>query len=250
MGKTETARALAYALFNDEQAMVRIDMSEYQEPHTIARLIGAPPGYVGYEEGGQLTEAVRRKPYSVVLLDEVEKAHPQIFNAFLQILDDGRLTDAKGRTISFKNTIIILTSNIGSEIYAETDDIKKRDNLIMDRVKSHFKPEFINRLDSIIIFNPLNNQMMEKIVDIQLKDVEERLKKQNYHFEVTNKLKSHLQEVGFDPVYGARPLKRIVNELVVDEIALQVVEGKIKQGDYIMADYKGGKIDISIQKPN
>ncbi|HRN71313.1 MAG TPA: AAA family ATPase, partial [Candidatus Woesebacteria bacterium] len=250
VGKTETARALAYALFNDEQAMVRIDMSEYQEPHTIARLIGAPPGYVGYEEGGQLTEAVRRKPYSVVLLDEVEKAHPQIFNAFLQILDDGRLTDAKGRTISFKNTIIILTSNIGSEIYAETDDIKKRDNLIMDRVKSHFKPEFINRLDSIIIFNPLNNQMMEKIVDIQLKDVEERLKKQNYHFEVTNKLKSHLQEVGFDPVYGARPLKRIVNELVVDEIALQVVEGKIKQGDYIMADYKGGKIDISIQKPN
>jgi ATP-dependent Clp protease ATP-binding subunit ClpB len=250
VGKTETARALAYALFNDEQAMIRIDMSEYQEPHTIARLIGAPPGYVGYEEGGQLTEAVRRKPYSVVLFDEVEKAHPQIFNAFLQILDDGRLTDAKGRTISFKNTIIILTSNLGSELYAETNDVKKRDNLIMDRVKAHFKPEFINRLDSIIIFNPLDDKMTEKIVEMQLKEVEERLKKQSYHFEATNKLKSHLQDVGFDPVYGARPLKRIINELVVDEIALQIVEGTIEPGDHILADFKGGKIDISVQKPN
>lgn len=250
VGKTETAKALAYALFNDEQAMIRIDMSEYQEQHTIARLIGAPPGYVGYEEGGQLTEAVRRKPYSVILFDEVEKAHPQIFNAFLQILDDGRLTDAKGRTISFKNTIIILTSNLGSEIYSETDDLKKRETLIMDRVKAHFKPEFINRLDSIVIFNPLDEKMMEKIVDIQINDVENRLKNQNYHFELTNKLKKHLQEVGFDPVYGARPLKRIMNELVVDEIALQIVEGTIKPGDTVIADYKGGKVDISVEKPN
>ncbi len=250
VGKTETAKALAFALFNDEQAMVRIDMSEYQEQHTIARLIGAPPGYVGYEEGGQLTEAVRRRPYSVVLLDEVEKAHPQIFNAFLQILDDGRITDAKGRTVSFKNTIIILTSNIGSEIYAQTGNGKERDEQIMDRVKAHFKPEFINRLDSIVMYNPLDEQMMEKIVNIQLQEVEERLKKQSYRFESTNRLVDHLQKVGIDPVYGARPLKRIMNELVVDEIALQIVEGNIKPGDKVIADYKAGKIDISVEKPN
>ena len=209
VGKTETARALAYSLFNDKQAMIRIDMSEYQEAHTVARLIGAPPGYVGYDEGGQLTEAVRRRPYSVLLFDEVEKAHPQVFNVFLQILDEGRLTDSKGRVVNFKNTIIILTSNLGSDIYTAEDNTKKRTEKIMERVKTFFKPEFINRLDSIVLFNPLEPKMMEKIVDIQIAQVQKRLKQQNLTLDLTNKLKTYLQDVGFDPVYGARPLKRV-----------------------------------------
>lgn len=250
VGKTETARAIAEALFNDKNAMIRIDMSEYQEQHTIARLLGAPPGYVGYEEGGQLTEAVRRKPYSVVLFDEVEKAHPQIFNAFLQILDDGHLTDGKGRIVSFKNTIIILTSNIGSDLYTDGQKKENRDTHILDRVKAHFKPEFINRLDSIVIFNALTEKMMEKIVEIQFHEVEKRLAGQNLTLEITEKLKKHLQMVGFDPVYGARPLKRIINEVLVDEIALQIIEGKIKPGDTIIADYKANNVDISVAKPN
>lgn len=250
VGKTETARAIAETLFNDNNAMIRIDMSEYQESHTVARLLGAPPGYVGYEEGGQLTEAVRRKPYSVILFDEVEKAHPQIFNAFLQILDDGHLTDGKGRTVSFKNTIIVLTSNIGSDLYTDGQKKEDRDKLILDRVKAHFKPEFINRLDSIVIFNALDQDMMEKIVSIQFTDVEKRLASQNLKLEVTDKLKKHLKLVGFDPLYGARPLKRIINELLVDEIALQIIEGKIKPGDTIVADYKSNKVDITVAKPN
>lgn len=250
VGKTETARALAYSLFNDKQAMIRIDMSEYQEQHTIARLIGAPPGYVGYEEGGQLTEAVRRRPYSVILFDEVEKAHPQVFNVFLQVLDDGRLTDGKGRVLNFKNTIIILTSNIGSEIYAEKLGQKEIEAKIIDRLKDHFKPEFINRLDGIIIFNALDQEMIKEIVDIQINTLTERLKKQNYGFKISNKLKEYLQGVGFDPVYGARPLKRVINEVILDEVALQVIENKIKPGDSINTDYKGGKVAISVEKPN
>lgn len=248
VGKTETAKALAYSLFNDEKAMIRIDMSEYQEAHTVARLIGAPPGYVGYEEGGQLTEAVRRKPYSVILFDEVEKAHPQVFNVFLQILDDGRVTDGRGRTVNFKNTILILTSNLGSEVYRENLEEKERDIQIMERVKAFFKPEFINRLDSLIIFNILNEDMIEKIIDIQLDDVKQRLTKQNLDFEATNALKSHLKTVGFDEVFGARPLKRIINELVVDEIALQIIESKIKPLDQVIADYKGGHVVISVKR--
>lgn len=234
VGKTETAKALAYSLFNDEKAMIRIDMSEYLEAHSIARLIGSPPGYVGYEEGGQLTEAVRRKPYSVILFDEVEKAHPQIFNVFLQILDDGRLTDGRGRTVNFKNTIIILTSNLGD----------------LEKVRAFFKPEFINRLDSIIEFHALSPEMIKKIVEVQLDEVKKRLAKQNLEIEVTDILKKHLTVVGFDKVFGARPLKRVLNELVVDEIALQIVEGKIKPGDHIIADYKQNKVVISIKKLN
>ncbi len=234
VGKTETAKALAETLFNDEKALIRIDMSEYQEPHTIARLIGAPPGYVGYDEGGQLTEAVRRKPYSVILFDEVEKAHPQVFNVFLQILDDGRLTDGKGRTVNFTNTILILTSNLGSQ------DPKN----IMEEVRRFFKPEFINRLDSIIVFNPLDKKIMESIVELQLKETTEKLAKNHLEVVYTDALKKHLLEVGFDELYGARPLKRIINELVLDEIALQIVEDKIHEKDKLMIDYKNGNVQV------
>jgi ATP-dependent Clp protease ATP-binding subunit ClpB len=239
VGKTETAKALAEALFNDERAMIRIDMSEYQEAHNVARLIGAPPGYVGYEEGGQLTEAVRRKPYSVVLFDEIEKAHPQIFNIFLQIFDEGRLTDGRGRTVNFKNTIIISTSNIGSQYY-QTEQQDK----ILDEVRKYFKPELLNRLDSIIFFNPLTKEMMEKIVEIQLNNLVKRVEKQNLRLEFTKGLKEHLIKVGFDEVYGARPLKRLINEEIVDELALQLVEGKIKSGDKVKVDYKNNRVVI------
>jgi ATP-dependent Clp protease ATP-binding subunit ClpB len=225
-------------------------MSEYQEQHSIARLIGAPPGYVGYEEGGQLTEAVRRKPYSVILFDEVEKAHPQVFNTFLQILDEGRLTDGRGRTVNFRNTIIILTSNLGSELYREHEEKEKRDSEIMEIVKKFFRPEFINRLDSIIFFNSLNDEMMQRIVDIQLKQVEEKLQEQDIYMETTEAVKKYLIAVGFDEVYGARPLKRTINELIVDEIALQIVEGKIKPVDRIVVDYKQNKLQISVKKPS
>lgn len=244
VGKTETAKALAYCLFNDEKALIRLDMSEYQEAHTVARLIGAPPGYVGYEEGGQLNEAVRRKPYSVILFDEVEKAHPQVFNIFLQIFDEGRLTDGRGRTVNFKNTIIILTSNLGSEIYREEKDEKKREEKILEKVQKFFRPEIINRLDAIVIYRRLNLEMMRKIVDLQLNLLKERLKKQSLNLEVSEKVKDHLLKVGFDEVYGARPLKRVINELITDEIALQIVEGKIKPNDKIGIDFKNGKIVI------
>ena len=247
VGKTETAKALAYSLFNDEKALIRIDMSEYQEAHTVARLIGAPPGYVGYEEGGQLTESVRRKPYSVILFDEVEKAHPQVFNIFLQIFDEGRLTDGRGRTVNFKNTIIILTSNLGSEIYREEKDEKKREEKILEKVQKFFRPEIINRLDAIVIYRPLNLEMMRKIVDLQLNLLKERLKKQSLDLEVSEKVKDHLLKVGFDEVYGARPLKRVINELITDEIALQIVEGKIKPNDKIGVDFKNGKIVIELK---
>ncbi len=248
VGKTETAKALAEFLLNDEKSLVRIDMSEYQEAHTVARLIGAPPGYVGYEEGGQLTEAVRRKPYCVVLFDEMEKAHPQIFNIFLQIFDEGRLTDGQGRTINFKNTIIIMTSNLGSELFRDKMENKKRQDQIMSLVRSHFKPELLNRLDSIIMFNPLDTQMMEKIVDIQIRQLAVRLKKQNLYLEVTDNAKKELQTVGFDEVYGARPLKRMINELIVDEISLQLIESKIKPTDTIKVDFKQGKFTVSPHK--
>lgn len=250
VGKTETAKALAYSLFNDEKAMIRIDMSEYQEAHSIARLIGAPPGYVGYDEGGQLTEAVRRKPFSVILFDEVEKAHPQVFNTFLQILDDGRLTDGRGRVVNFKNTIIILTSNLGSDAYKMETNDEEKERYIMDKVRSFFKPEFINRLDSVIFFKPLTPNMIEKIVEIQLENVKQRLQKQNLHVEFTKPLIEHLTSIGFDEAYGARPLKRVINEVIVDEVALQIIEGKIKPLDIIVVDYKQKKIHIDVKKPN
>ncbi|MDH7476060.1 MAG: AAA family ATPase [Microgenomates group bacterium] len=250
VGKTETAKTLAYSLFNDKKALIRIDMSEYQEAHTVARLIGAPPGYVGYEEGGQLTEAVRRKPYSVILFDEVEKAHPQVFNIFLQIFDDGRLTDGKGRVVDFKNTIIILTSNLGSEIFQENIPQKEKENKINDIIRKFFKPELINRLDGIMIYNPLNEEMMKQIINIQLKNVEEKLKKQTLDIEFSKKVKDYLLKVGFDPIYGARPLKRLINELIVDEIALQIIEGKIEPGDKIIVDYKQKKFSLTVKKLN
>lgn len=250
VGKTETAKALAHSLFNDEKAMVRVDMSEYQEQHSIARLIGAPPGYVGYDEGGQLTEAVRRKPYSVLLFDEVEKAHPQVFNAFLQILDDGRLTDGRGRVVNFKNTIIILTSNLGSEAYKMEVDESAKENVIMDKIRAFFKPEFINRLDSIVFFKPLTTAMVKKIVELQLDNVKARLKKQNLDVLFAKPLLDYLVEIGFDEVYGARPLKRVINEVIVDEIALQIIEGKLKPMDTVVVDLKAKKVIIDVKKPN
>lgn len=249
VGKTETAKALAYSLFNDERAMIRIDMSEYQEQHSIARLIGAPPGYIGYDEGGQLTEAVRRKPYSVVLFDEVEKAHPQIFSALLQVLDDGRLTDGRGRTVNFKNTIIIFTSNLGAEAWSEKDEAV-REQKIEAAMRAYFRPEFINRLDATITFNALTQEMIQSIVSVQIEELEKRLAGQHLRLEISDTLKKHLSEIGFDEVYGARPLKRVINEFLVDEIALQIVEGKIKPGDIIKADYQNNKVVITVMKIN
>ncbi|MCL4374836.1 AAA family ATPase [Patescibacteria group bacterium] len=250
VGKTETAKALAFSLFNDDRAFVRIDMSEYQEPHTVARLIGAPPGYVGYEEGGQLTEAVRRKPYSVVLFDEVEKAHPQIFHVFLQILDEGRLTDGRGRVINFQNTIIILTSNLGSEVFGEKISEAAKEAKIAAQVRRFFRPEFINRLDNIVYFHALTPAMIEKITQLQLQAVAQRLTTHDLTMEIAPAMKNHLAAVGFDPVYGARPLKRIINDLIVDEVALQIIEGKIKTGDRLRVDYQHHRTDITVKKPN
>lgn len=251
VGKTETARALAMSLFNDEKNMIRIDMSEYAESHSIARLIGSPPGYVGYEEGGQLTEAVRRRPYSVILLDEIEKAHPQIFNTFLQIFDDGRLTDGKGRTVSFRNTIIIMTSNLGSDAYSVEKFTREMVELkVIDTVRAFFKPEFINRLDSIVVFNPMNKDMMRQIVKLQLIQVAQRLTKAGYGFTHTEKLEKYLMDKGFDTVYGARPLKRVINEEVLDEIASLIVENELQPKEMITADYGARGIAISHKHAN
>jgi len=231
--------------------MIRIDMSEYSESHSIARLIGSPPGYVGYEEGGQLTEAVRRKPYSVILLDEIEKAHPQIFNTFLQIFDDGRLTDGKGKTVSFQNTIIIMTSNLGSDAYNVEKYSRKMVELkVIDTVRTFFKPEFINRLDNIIVFNPMNKEMMKEIVRLQLDLVTKRLSKNGYRFEATKNIEEYLLTEGFDKAYGARPLKRVINEQILDEVATQIIEEKIKQKDLVVADIKNKKVIIEGKRVN
>jgi ATP-dependent Clp protease ATP-binding subunit ClpB len=229
VGKTETAKAIAEILFNDERLLIRLDMSEYAEPHTVARLIGAPPGYIGFEEGGQLTEAVRRQPFSVILLDEIEKAHPQIFNTLLQVLDDGRLTDGKGRTVNFTNTVIIMTSNLKDEA----------------EVKKTFPPEFINRLDQIIVFDSLSAKMLEQIVDLQLKRVNRRLKLQELYLKVTDKAKAYLAKAGYDPVYGARPLKRLIQDEILDELSLQILENKLKPGAVVTADWDGKKLKFS-----
>ncbi len=244
VGKTETAKALADYLFNDEKALIRIDMSEYMEPHSVARLIGAPPGYVGYDEGGQLTEAVRRKPYSVILFDEVEKAHPQVFNVFLQIFDDGRLTDGRGRVVNFTNTILIITSNLGSDIirsYAEKDQIEMEAK-VLDIVYKAFRPEFLNRLDHITIFQSLRPEELRRIVDLQLAIVEERLKKQHIHLQFTESVKQYLQETGYDPAFGARPLKRVIQDQILDELSLRIIERNIAQHSVVKVDYKDGKI--------
>ncbi len=238
VGKTELARALAEFLFDDERAMVRLDMSEYMEKHTVSRLIGAPPGYVGYEEGGQLTEAVRRRPYCVVLFDEIEKAHPDVFNILLQILDDGRLTDGQGRTVDFKNTIIIMTSNIGSQWISELggrDDAEMR-RRVMEALRQHFRPEFLNRIDEIIIFQSLTFEHIKQIVDIQLRGVRKRLADRRMELEVTEAAKDYLAQEGFDPVYGARPLKRTIQRLLLDPLSIKLLQGEFRDGDRIVVD--------------
>jgi ATP-dependent Clp protease ATP-binding subunit ClpB len=245
VGKTELARALAEFLFDDQNAMVRIDMSEYMEKHTVARLIGAPPGYVGYEEGGQLTEAVRRRPYSVILLDEIEKAHSDVFNVLLQILDDGRLTDSHGRTVDFKNAVIIMTSNLGSHIIQELgadrlyDEMRRR---VMDLVQTEFRPEFLNRIDEIIIFRSLTKQQIESIVDIQLASLERRLGDRKLHLQLSEPARHLIASEGYDPVYGARPLKRTIQRRILDPLALEVLQGHFKEGDTVTVDNHGGKL--------
>jgi ATP-dependent Clp protease ATP-binding subunit ClpB len=241
VGKTELCKALAEFLFDDDSAMTRIDMSEYMEKHSVSRLIGAPPGYVGYEEGGQLSEAVRRRPYSVVLFDEVEKAHPDVFNTLLQVLDDGRITDGQGRTVDFKNTVLIMTSNIGSSAIQDVSNPEQRDALVRDSLKQFFRPEFLNRIDEIVIFDRLDAAQLDQIVKIQLQRVIDRLAKQNIHLTVTDDTTRYLADAGFDPVFGARPLKRAIQKHLLDPLSLAVLEGGFKDGDHITAVMKGGK---------
>lgn len=237
VGKTELAKSLAEFLFDDERAMVRIDMSEYAEKHSVARLVGAPPGYVGYEEGGQLTEAVRRRPYAVILLDEVEKAHPEVFDILLQVLDDGRLTDGQGRTVDFRNTILILTSNLGSQYLsdAELDDSEK-DAAVWKLVREHFKPEFLNRLDDVIMFRPLTIEQIGKIVDLQLEQLVRRLQNRQLHLHITEAAKDLLTVEGYDPAFGARPLRRLIQREIGDQLAKQILAGKITDGDTVRVD--------------
>lgn len=254
VGKTELAKSLAEFLFNDRQSIVRMDMSEYMEPHSVAKIIGSPPGYIGYEEGGQLTEIVRRKPYAVVLLDEIEKAHPQVFNILLQILDEGHLTDAKGRKVSFKNTVIIMTSNVGSEIIYKSALGFKEDKCeeslaenemkekVLMSLRENFKPEFLNRLDEIIIFHPVSSAMLSRIVELQMALVQKRLDEKNIKIILTAAAKKYLAEKGFEPAYGARPLKRVIQNEILDELALRIIEYKIKEGDRVKIDIKNGKI--------
>ena len=242
VGKTESAKALASFLFDDEKSLIRFDMSEYMEKHAVSRLVGAPPGYVGYEEGGQLTEAVRRKPYSVILFDEIEKAHPDVFNILLQVLDDGRLTDNKGVTVDFKNTIIILTSNIASDKIMEFKDPKDREIAVNDELKRHFKPEFLNRLDDVIIFNPLGMEQITKIVDILFASIKKKVKDRGIDIELSQSAKEHIAKVGFDPVYGARPLKRALYEEVEDRLAELILSDKVDEGDRVLFDEENGEI--------
>ena len=250
VGKTELAKSLAEFMFNDEDALIRIDMSEYMEKHNVARLVGAPPGYVGYEEGGQLTEAVRRKPYSVVLFDEIEKAHPDVFNIMLQIFDDGRLTDSKGRTIDFKNTLIIMTSNIGSDIILENtlnsmvspekfNDTKEQ---VLEVLRQKFKPEFLNRIDETIFFKALNLQQLSKIVDIQMNYLKNLLKDQELTFEISNDAKEYVATQGCNSVYGARPLKRVIRQLVENPLSKKILAQEFVKGDNIKIDIDNDKI--------
>lgn len=245
VGKTQSAKALAKFLFDDERSLLRFDMSEYMEKHAVSRLVGAPPGYVGYEEGGQLTEAVRRKPYSVLLFDEIEKAHSDVFNILLQILDDGRLTDNKGVTIDFKNTIIILTSNIASDKILSLSE-NERESAVLNELKAYFKPEFLNRLDDIVIFNPLDELGLRKIVGIMFKDIEEKLAQRDIKASLSEDAKNLIAKAGFDPIYGARPLKRALYDLVEDKVAILILEDKIKSGDEIQIQAKDDEIVIKV----
>jgi len=255
VGKTELARALAEFLFDDERALLRIDMSEYMEKHSVARLIGAPPGYVGYEEGGQLTEQVRRRPYAVVLFDEIEKAHPDVFNVMLQIMDDGRLTDGKGRVVDFKNTILIMTSNLGSS-YLQADHVQtpqefeKASERVMEALHGHFRPEFLNRVDDIIVFAPLGKEQLVKIIELRLEDVRRLLADRKISIELTDAAKDMLFTQGYDPNFGARPLKRAIQKLVQDPLALKILDGEILHGDHVIvdADKKAGKMKVEVSK--
>ncbi len=247
VGKTELAKALSEALFDSEKNMVRIDMSEYMEKHSVSRLVGAPPGYVGYDEGGQLTEAVRRRPYSVVLFDEIEKAHPDVFNILLQLLDDGRLTDNQGRTVDFKNTIIIMTSNIGSAYLTENiredgtidEDVKKQ---VEDEMKKHFRPEFINRIDDIVVFSPLTEAQIMNIISLSLRDIEARLEERNITLKLTDKAKKLIADESYSPNFGARPVKRYLQKHVETQIASMIIAGKLSDGMQATVDSDGERL--------
>ncbi len=247
VGKTELARTLAEFLFDDENNLIRIDMSEYQERHTVARLIGAPPGYVGYEEGGQLTEAVRRRPYSVVLFDEIEKAHPEVFNVLLQVLDDGRLTDGHGRTVDFRNTVIIMTSNIGSQYILDVagldEEVERR---VMEAMRAHFRPEFLNRVDEIVIFHSLRMEHLKQIVEIQLERLRSLLAERDITISLTDAAKERVVQEGYDPAYGARPLKRAIQHLIADPLAAQILEGKVQDGDHVLVDADGDQLTFTV----
>ncbi len=250
VGKTELSRALAEFLFDDEHAMVRLDMSEYMEKHSVARLIGAPPGYVGYEEGGQLTEAVRRRPYSVVLFDEIEKAHPEVFNVLLQVLDDGRITDGHGRTVDFRNTVVIMTSNIGSHFIIDESDAAKRDQLVTAALREHFRPEFLNRVDEIIIFDRLDIDMLRRIVSIQLERVVQRLLRQGIRLELSPEAETIVAREGYDPVYGARPLKRAIQKLILDPLSMEMLGGRFQDGDTVVAEAEGDALVFRSAAPS
>jgi ATP-dependent Clp protease ATP-binding subunit ClpB len=246
VGKTELSKALAEFLFDDEHAMTRIDMSEYMEKHAVSRLIGAPPGYVGYEEGGQLSEAVRRRPYSVVLFDEVEKAHQDVFNVLLQVLDDGRITDGQGRTVDFKNTVLIMTSNIGSQYLMDDDNKEQREARVTEALRAHFRPEFLNRIDETIVFDRLSDESLSAIAKLQIHRVVSRLAKQNIQLALTDEAVRFIADQGYDPVYGARPLKRAIQRHLLDPLSLEILDGKFKEGDHITGELKGEKVAFSL----
>ena len=261
VGKTELARALAEFLFDDREAMVRIDMSEYGERHTVSRLIGSPPGYVGYDEGGQLTEVVRRRPYQVILFDEIEKAHPEVFNVMLQILDDGRLTDGHGRTVDFRNTVIIMTSNVGTGWIEQYQPLgftravdsrgeqKKLEDAVTRALRETFRPEFLNRIDEIIVFHPLTREQILQIVDIQLGDLKKRLEERKINLELTQAAKEWLADEGFDPTFGARPLKRTIQKNIENVISKMLISGEIKEGDTVVVDRDGDRLTFSSLQP-
>jgi ATP-dependent Clp protease ATP-binding subunit ClpC len=257
VGKTELARALAEAMFGDEDAMTRIDMSEYMEKHATSRLVGSPPGYVGYEEGGQLTEKVRRKPYSVVLFDEIEKAHPEVFNILLQVLEDGRLTDGKGRVVDFRNTIIIMTSNVGASTIKKTsrlgfnvggnqseDDYEHMKQNVMEELKKTFRPEFLNRIDDVIVFHPLKEEHLEEIVSLMVNQLRKRLSEQGIEFRLTDEAKRYLAKEGFDPSYGARPLRRAIQKNIEDRLSEELLRGNVARGNSVVIDVKDGKLVV------
>jgi ATP-dependent Clp protease ATP-binding subunit ClpB len=242
VGKTELARALAEFLFDDERAMIRIDMSEYMEKHAVSRLIGAPPGYVGYDEGGQLTEAVRRRPYSVILFDEIEKAHGDVFNVLLQLLDDGRLTDGHGRTVDFRNTVVIMTSNLGSHLFREAEEPKRLRAQIMETLRQSLRPEFLNRIDEVVVFKALDREEIGRIVKIQMAFLVKRLADKRITLTLTSAAEELLAREGYDPVYGARPLKRTIQRLIQDPLALKILSGEFAEGDAVVADAQAGEI--------